>query len=200
MFSNSVLYIKKQRFPCNFILALVFIFAIPFMLYYGMLLFYDSFLVDVFKAKSFLFYSRWKNKTGSDNKKNHNKCKDEILSKFLFSIWFLLNFIIAHIIGAWIFLIILWLLLLLISLCLLEELLKIGLELDRENIDVMEFYVENNYGYEDYKITKVIIIILKTIIFLFSPAIFIFILSSFLFLLLFAKIDKINGKILTRLL
>ena len=63
----------------------------------------------------------------------------------------------------------------------------------------MEF-LDNFFGYEDWKITKIFVIIIKLIILIVSPAILIIATSLSWYLYLSAKLDKLNGIMLTTLL
>ena len=82
---------------------------------------------------------------------------------------------------------------------LLDYLIKKGFDFENEK-DSFDDFLVSFYGYEDYTITKIIIIILKVIFFILSPAILILVFFLFPFWLLCAKIDKLNGIMLTSLL
>jgi hypothetical protein len=66
--------------------------------------------------------------------------------------------------------------------------------------DPIDILLEDYFGYEDWIFTKIIIIIIKFIIIVLSPAILIIVISLSWYIFLSAKIDKLNGMILTKLL
>lgn len=60
MFTKRYENFKKANCICKFIRCLLFILALPFMLDYGILLYYDSMLAGLRSNDTFLFYSKWK--------------------------------------------------------------------------------------------------------------------------------------------
>ena len=78
--------------------------------------------------------------------------------------------------------------------------LKKGFDIKNDNSEDPFDILGSFFGYEYYPITKIIIITLKVIFFILSPAILILEFVLFPFWLIWAKIDKLNGIMLTNLL
>jgi len=112
MFSKRYENLKKANCICKFIRCLLFILALPFMLYFGILLFWDSILTE--DNYSFLFYSKWK-------KNIKEKC-----IKLEFCLYFIFHFLLAHIFFVIFFVFMFFGLSAIISLLLTQLFLKIG--------------------------------------------------------------------------
>ena len=79
--------------------------------------------------------------------------------------------------------------------------MKKGFNIDEDSYeDTLNEFTDNYFGYEDWTITNIFVIIIKMIIFLVSPALLIIAISLSWYLYLSAKLDKLNGIILTTLL
>jgi len=79
--------------------------------------------------------------------------------------------------------------------------MKKGFNIDKDSYeDTLNEFTDNYFGYEDWTITNIFVIIIKMIIFLVSPALLIIAISLSWYLYLSAKLDKLNGIILTTLL
>ena len=75
--------------------------------------------------------------------------------------------------------------------------MKKGFNVDKDSAGkFFDYYI----GYEYWTITKIFVIIIKIIIVLFSPALLIIAISLSWYLYLSAKLDKLNGIMLTTLL
>ena len=88
-----------------------------------------------------------------------------------------------------------------LSVTLIAYLISKGYNFDEDYYeDPIDIIMEDYFGYEDWIFTKIIIIIIKFIIIVLSPAILIIVISLSWYIFLSAKIDKLNGMILTKLL
>ena len=88
-----------------------------------------------------------------------------------------------------------------LSVTLIAYLIRKGFNFDEDYYeDPFDIFMEDYFGYEDWIFTKIIIIIIKFIIIVLSPAILIIVISLSWYIFLSAKIDKLNGMILTKLL
>ena len=75
--------------------------------------------------------------------------------------------------------------------------MKKGFNFDKDSVDKFFDYY---FGYEDWTITKIFVIIINMIIVLVSPALLIIATSLSWYLYLSAKLDKLNGIMLSTLL
>ena len=88
-----------------------------------------------------------------------------------------------------------------LSIELITYLMKKGFNIDQDFYeDLPDEFRDNYFGYEDRTITKIFAIIIKMIIFLVSPALLITATSLSWYFYLSAKLDKLNGIMLTTLL
>ena len=79
--------------------------------------------------------------------------------------------------------------------------MKKGFNLDEDSYeDSVDKFFDYYFGYEDWTITKIFVILIKMIICLVSPALFIIAISLSWYLYLSAKLDKLNGIMLTKYL
>ena len=184
---------------CKIIKSLCFIVAFPFILYFGMFLLYDSFQVEVFNLRSFLYYSKQRRISKKNCCCNILKC--QICSVVIFGLWFIFNFIISHIFFVLLLVIEIFFGSRALSILLIANLMKKGFNIDKDSYeDTLNEFTDNYFGYEDWTITKIFVILIKMIIFLVSPALFIIAISLSWYLYLSAKLDKLNGIMLTTLL
>ena len=80
--------------------------------------------------------------------------------------------------------------------------MKKGFNIDEDSYEVADvlMHEDNYFGYEDWTITKIFVIIIIMIIVLVSPALLIIATSLSWYLYLSAKLDKLNGIMLSTLL